>query len=512
MLPRMLETADRTEEAVRAAGIRAPLMVMRSDGGIMDVREMRRRPILTMLSGPAAGVAAALMHVRISDGVFLEVGGTSTDVSVVRHGRPTVRSGEVGGHRLYVRTLDIRTVGIGGGSMVRADERSVRDVGPRSAHIAGLGYPSFAPPPSQAALELLRIAPRPGDPGDYLAIRVSGEERPSLTLTPTEAAKALDLTSVAPANAAAARVVDWIAGRLGTTSGELARAVLRVASAKVAAVVERLVADYGLERRHLVLVGGGGGAEAIVPFTAEALGLGHRIAERAEVISAIGAALGMIQDSVERNVVNPTADDLISLRREAVESVVRMGAAPDSVDVKVEVDPRQKTITATARGTPDLRTRAPAARPLEAAEIEAIAARDFEAGTNEIVGVGQPGPLCVYAGQAERRRLFGLLRATLHPVRVIDREGVVRLRLSDALMDSGLLPALLARLPERMDELTAYGDAGGLLPDVFFVVAGRVVDLSGLATREQVLSVLRTETEPLGRDEPAVALLSRRQA
>ncbi|UCC67323.1 MAG: hypothetical protein JSV79_09320, partial [Armatimonadota bacterium] len=187
LLPKAIATADMTENAVREIGITAPLMVVRSDGGVMRVEDMRRRPLLTLLSGPAAGVAAALMYLRISDGVFLEVGGTSSDITAIQHGRALLRTAEVGGHRLFMRTLDVRTVGVAGGSMPRLRGSAIADVGPRSAHVAGLSYACFTDPASLAAGEgrprIDSVAPLPGDPADYAVLDAGSGERVAVTLT-----------------------------------------------------------------------------------------------------------------------------------------------------------------------------------------------------------------------------------------------------------------------------------------------------------------------------------------
>ncbi len=497
MLPKMLETAEMTERSVRKSGITAPLMIMRSDGGIMDVAEMRKRPILTMLSGPAAGVTAALMYAKVSDGLFLEVGGTSTDVSIIRNGRPMIRSAEVGGHRLYVRTLDIRTVGIGGGSMPRLKGSSLVDVGPRSAHIASLAYPSFSDPEALKDCRVRFLQPRQGDPDDYLGIAAAGSDEPRYTFTTTEAANVLDIPKTsAKGNARSVAVVaELLARTLGSSPEAFATAILDRAARKVEDLVEQFIEEYQVDRSFLTLVGGGGGAETIVPHAGRHMKLEHTLAENADVISAIGVALGMIRETVERSVVNPTEVDVLQIREEALQAVLRMGASGETVEVRVEVDSRQKRLVATASGSPELRTRKLEAITLSDQERARIAAASCGLSGAEVVLAGRNDHLSVYQAEQVEKRLFGLYSVHRVQTRVVDREGIVRLKLTDCAVDPGALSKLHARLPELIEEHTVYGDAGALMPDVFVLLGPRILDLSGLISKEQILALLRAESE-----------------
>src|ERR671933_1988454 len=157
------------------------------------MKTFRSKPILTVLSGPAASVAGALLYLHILNGVFIEVGGTSTNVCAIKGGKPEVRYVTITQHPTCIRSLDVRVAGVGGGSLVRWSGRKITDVGPRSAHIAGLPYSCFVSPEELEDGQIITFKPKEGDPIDYLAIESAGSKR--FAITNTCAANALGLVS-----------------------------------------------------------------------------------------------------------------------------------------------------------------------------------------------------------------------------------------------------------------------------------------------------------------------------
>jgi N-methylhydantoinase A len=116
---------------------KVPFHIMKSNGGVLSADEVVHQPVTTVLSGPAAGALGAAMVTRAAgyDHVLtLDGGGTSTDVSVVRHGEPALTTeGTVGAYPCTVPMIDIVTVGAGGGSIAWVAPEGTLKVGPRSA-------------------------------------------------------------------------------------------------------------------------------------------------------------------------------------------------------------------------------------------------------------------------------------------------------------------------------------------------------------------------------------------
>ncbi|GAA1683929.1 hydantoinase/oxoprolinase family protein [Kribbella yunnanensis] len=505
IMPRMVSTADLVESSVRRAGITAALMVVRGDGGVMSLAEMRRRPLLTALSGPAAGVAGALMAERLSEGLFLETGGTSTDISVVRRGRVLVRHAHLGGHETYLPALDVRTVGIGGGSLIRYSGRAITEVGPRSAHIAGLPYACFAPTAVWSGAQLVTISPRPGDPADYVAIETADGTRYALTLTC--AANALGVVpadSYAYANHETSRAaMQPLAAALGMTVEAAARAVLRQAVKPVRAVVDRLVQEYRLD--HPTLVGGGGGAAAVTPFLGAETGHDWRIAAHAEVISPLGAALALVRESVERIVPSPSNADILATRAQAEAAVVAQGADPAGVEVDVTVDPQRNLIRAVATGATELRTKDRAAT-LDAAEVRSAVARSIGVSNSEVSELAATPQYGVFGARTRRHRFA---RSAVR-LRVVDGEGVIRLHSNGAVVETVKAGTASARLAVLADQHTRYGDGGARVPAVWLLVGPKIADLSGVLDRDQLIALAGAELKTRADDEQVVLILEDR--
>jgi len=154
-------------QALDAEGLRAPLLIMKSDGGVTSAATCVRQPVQTVLSGPAAGVIGAVSVARaagFSDIISIDVGGTSADICLVRDGRPEVtKDGSIGPFPLKLPILDIHTIGAGGGSIAAVSGAGRLSVGPRSAGAepgpACYGRGGTAPTVTDAHLVLGRIPP-----------------------------------------------------------------------------------------------------------------------------------------------------------------------------------------------------------------------------------------------------------------------------------------------------------------------------------------------------------------
>jgi N-methylhydantoinase A len=277
-----------------AAGARAAeVQITLSHGGTAPPEQAAREPVRQLLSGPAAGLRAALSAARacgFASALSLDVGGTSTDCAFLggretgHDGLPRRRGREVAGVPVLCPTLDVHTVGAGGGSLARVDAGGVLTVGPESAGAEpgpacyGRGGPATV---TDALVVLGAIA------GDTLA------------------GGALRLDRAA-ARVAMARLAHELSVR---SAEQAAEGVVRVAEARMEAALRKVSVECGEDPRDAVLVvfGGAGGLHACA--LAAALGMPAALWPRdAGVLCALGALAGGSRRERSRSVLADARD------------------------------------------------------------------------------------------------------------------------------------------------------------------------------------------------------------
>ena len=493
ILPVVQRTASVVEQALAEAGLNVPLLVLRGDGGAMSVDAFRRRPCFTIGSGPAAGVAAVLHQLGLTDAIVVECGGTSSNVSVIKRGRPVVRSLRVMGRPTCVRAVDSWVVGAAGGSMALLKRRAIAETGPRSAHIAGLAYACFAAPGALADAELELVAPREGDPEAYACVRAGGSR---YALTATCAANALGLV---PEGAyafgdreTALAAFAPLGRRLKTTPEVAARRLLDGAVEKIAKAVADAVRQHEL-RADVPLVALGGAGEALVPLVAERLKRPLIRPEHPEVLSSIGAAVSLVRAELTRNGTNDGAS--VELAREAERACVDSGAAPATVTVETAFDPREGVLRAVATGAVALEAGAADREPAgDEARLRA-AALALGLAPAELELVAETGFYQVYSENGSGR------------VAAVDGLGAVALA-EDArrvLAAGGM--ELVEALRREVEAATRNLGVATLLPRVSLVCGSQILDLSDARRPEDVALAAARTLE--GHDGTAVAVVAR---
>jgi len=237
--PKVRGYVSNLDRALRQSSMRADLHIMASNGGVATPAMVSQRPVVTLLSGPAAGVLGghrvgeAAQRRRL---ITFDVGGTSADVGIVNDGRfqeATARDTWIAGFPLLAPMIDIHTIGAGGGSIAWVDAGGSFRVGPHSAGArpgpAAYGHGGDAPTVTDANLVLGRL-----DKDDFLGGAMTLAEPP------------------------ATRVIERLAAKLGLEPLEAAAGVIAILNSSMANAIRSRTVQKGLDPRDFALVAFGG--------------------------------------------------------------------------------------------------------------------------------------------------------------------------------------------------------------------------------------------------------------
>jgi N-methylhydantoinase A len=239
--PAIDQYLSRIETGLKNSGVQVPLQVMQSRGGLTISTIARRRAVRLLLSGPAAGVVGAQISgvtAGIANLITVDIGGTSSDIALIRNGRALIRSeGIIDGYPIRVPMVDVNSIGSGGGSIAQVDATGTLKLGPKSAG-SEPGPVCFGRGGSQPTVTDASIVLGYLNPDNFAG--------GSVRLWPELAKQVIEKTIAEP---------------LGLTTSEAALGIHRIVNAQMAEGIRAISTNRGIDPRNFALMPlGGGGA------------------------------------------------------------------------------------------------------------------------------------------------------------------------------------------------------------------------------------------------------------
>ena len=288
--PRTVSYLQALDQRLTELGLKTRMLLIQNNGGSVSTQQVSSRPVTLLLSGPAAG-AGALQLTRETLGtdnlLSLEIGGTSADVMLMDNGRiPITEKLQIGGYDAALPSVDIHTIGAGGGTIAHVDNAGLLQVGP---HGAGAN-------PGPAAYALGATQPTVTD-----ALVVLGRLRPG-----PYAGGAVTLDEALAREAIATHV----AQPLAISVEDAASGVVRLLEQNLLQALERMTYERGVDARRFTLVAAGGAGPMHAASIARRLGCTDVYIPR---LSGAFCALGMLHTDVRHDVMqtwlHPLDDD-----------------------------------------------------------------------------------------------------------------------------------------------------------------------------------------------------------
>jgi N-methylhydantoinase A len=285
------------DRQLRQLGLPNALLLLQSNGGAVSVDQVAARPVMLVLSGPAAGVGALKGCAgpgEPANFISMEIGGTSCDVMVMAGGEVAVADSlTIDGYHLTTPSVEIHTVGAGGGTIAWVDSAGLLHVGPQGAGArpgpAAYGLGGEQPTVTDAQLVLGRLKPGPLADG-------------AVTLDGALARQAIERKLARP---------------LGLSVEDAAAGVVRLLEQNLLHAVERLSIERGHNPATFTLVAAGGAGPMHGASVARALGCRRALLPRA---SGAFCALGMLQSDVRQDYLKVLLADLDKVERATLEA------------------------------------------------------------------------------------------------------------------------------------------------------------------------------------------------